>query len=221
MSGDERPPIAQVFAPGQRGLMPISPKETRSPEYARFLIRAQTAPWKRILRVQEIYRWNLQRLKPARTLDIGCGIGRNLVNLDRLSVGIDHNLESVEVARRRGLTALTPDEFRTSPFNEVGAFDSLLLAHVVEHMTRPEACDLISTYLPNLRQGGRLILITPQEAGFKSDASHVQFMDFAALVGLCRDLELETVVRFSFPFPRFAGSIFAYNESVVVGRKSQ
>jgi SAM-dependent methyltransferase len=199
--------------------MPNSIKDTRSPEYARRLMSAETALWKRILHVQAIYRWNLRRLKPGDTLEVGCGIGRNLLHLNSRSVGIDHNPQALEYARRRGLTAITPDQFRASPFNKPDAFDTLLLAHVVEHMTRSEAVQLIATYLPNLKHGGRLILIAPQDAGFKSDGSHVEFMDFAALEGMTRELGLETVARFSFPFPRFVGLVFAYNEFVVVSRK--
>ena len=48
--------------------------------------------WKRILDVQAPYRWNLRRLLGTRrTLDVGCGIGRNLVNLPVGSVGVSRH----------------------------------------------------------------------------------------------------------------------------------
>ena len=53
--------------------------------------------WKKALNVQAPYRWNLRRQRLGRTLDVGCGIGRNLETLDPGSVGVDHNEHSVAV----------------------------------------------------------------------------------------------------------------------------
>ncbi len=194
-------------------------KDTRGPEYATSLVRTQTAPWKRALHVQAIYGWNLRRLAPGRTLEIGCGIGRNLIHLVGHSIGIDHNPQAVAYARARGLPAFTPSEFHGSGFDGGGAFDSLLLAHVAEHMRRDEAVALIRSYLPVLRTGGSLILITPQEAGFRADASHVEFLDFVALAGMSKELNLQLTRQYSFPFPRPAGHLFRYNEFVSLSRK--
>src|SRR5712691_2234266 len=87
---------------------------THGKEYAERLIRLQTAPWKRWLDVQALHRWNLRRLDPGFTLDIGCGIGRNLLHLRGHSVGVDINEHCVRAARARGLTAFTPGELRQS-----------------------------------------------------------------------------------------------------------
>src|SRR5688500_14853765 len=111
---------------------------TRGEDYAARLIRLQTASWKRWLDVQAPFRWNLRRLDPGFTLEIGCGIGRNLLHLMGHSVGVDTNEHCVRVARSRGLTAFTPDEFWNSEYNRPGRFDALLLAHVAEHMTEDQ-----------------------------------------------------------------------------------
>jgi 2-polyprenyl-3-methyl-5-hydroxy-6-metoxy-1,4-benzoquinol methylase len=115
---------------------------------------------------------------------------------------------------------LLPDDFRASSYNSPDGYDSLLVAHVVEHMTLREAIDLIRTYLPNLRPGGRLILITPQEAGFRSDTTHVEFMDFKKLRQIQDALGLALTKEYSFPFPRFVGHLFTYNEFVSLGSKA-
>ena len=128
--------------------------DTRDESYARRLESRGGAWWKRVLNVQAPYRWNLRRQGLGRTLDVGCGIGRNLDPLDPSSVGVDHNASSVEVARRAGHTAMTWEEFKDSEHARPGSFDSLLVAHVVEHMTRPEAAELLKTYLPFVRPGG-------------------------------------------------------------------
>ena len=46
------------------------------------------------------YRLNIKRQHLGRTLDIGCGIGRNMQALSADSLGIDHNAQSVELAKR-------------------------------------------------------------------------------------------------------------------------
>jgi 2-polyprenyl-3-methyl-5-hydroxy-6-metoxy-1,4-benzoquinol methylase len=193
---------------------------THGEDYAERLIRLQTARWKQWLNVQALHRWNLQRLRPGFTLDIGCGIGRNLLHLPGRSVGIDINEHCVRAARARGLIAFTPAEFRGSTeYNRVGRFDSILLAHVAEHMTEDQAVALLAEYEPLVRPGGQLVLISPQEAGFKSDATHVQLMDFSSLRRISTRLGFLPERAFSFPFPRWVGKLFTYNEFVVVGRK--
>ena len=193
---------------------------TRSTDYADRLVRLQTARWKQRLDVQAPFRWNLKRLKPGFLLDVGCGIGRNLLHFPTQGVGVDTNEECVRVARARGLTAFTPAEFHhSSEYNRPGRFDSILFAHVAEHMTEAQVVTLLQEYATLLRTGGQLILITPQEAGFKSDATHVEFMDFPRLNRISERLGLVPDRAFSFPFPRWAGRLFTYNEFVVVSRK--
>jgi 2-polyprenyl-3-methyl-5-hydroxy-6-metoxy-1,4-benzoquinol methylase len=193
---------------------------TRTEEYAARLVRLQTTWWKRWLDVQAPFRWNLRRLDPGFTLDIGCGIGRNLQHLNGQGVGVDTNEHCVRAARTRGLTAFTPDEFRRSTeYNQAGRFDSILLAHVAEHMTEDQVYDLLREYEALLRSGGRLILISPQAAGFRSDSTHVQFMDFARLARISARLGFLPERAYSFPFPRWVGNLFTYNEFVVVSSK--
>lgn len=190
---------------------------TRSEEYSARLQRRQGARWKRWLHVQAPYAWNLRRLRLGFTLDVGCGIGRNLSALD--GVGVDHNRAAVAVARRRGLAAFTPEEFSMSEFSAPGRFDSLLLSHVVEHMAFDEAAALLGRYLVHLSREGRVVMIAPQEAGFRSDDTHVEFMDDSALRSLLEGHRLDVVDEYSFPFFRAAGRYFRYNEFVAVGRR--
>jgi len=194
---------------------------TGGADYTRRLERLGGVWWKRLLDVQRPYRWNLRRLDLGFVLDVGCGVGRNLVNLGGAAagVGVDHNAESVAACVRRGLTAFTPDAFRASAFARPGRFDGLLFAHVVEHMRFAEAQALVEEYLPYLRARGRAVFITPEEAGFASDDTHVEFMDLSALDRLARGAGLAPERAFSFPFPRAAGRFFKYNEFVLAARK--
>ena len=189
---------------------------TARPEYAARLSGLQGARWKQIVDVQAPYRWFLRRLHLGRTLDIGCGVGRNLANLGGNGVGVDHNADAVATCRGRGFTAYTVDEFTASPDAAPASYDALLFAHVVEHMTRADAVDLVRGYLVYLRRPGRVVLITPQERGYASDATHVEFMDLVTLRGIARECGLTVEKAVSFPFPRFAGKAFTYNEFAVV-----
>lgn len=195
-------------------------RDTRGADYAERLETLSEAGWKRWLDVQAPYRWNVRRLGLGYTLDVGCGIGRNLVHLGCHGVGIDHNVRAVEVARRRGCTAFTPDAFAASEYARESAFDGLLCAHVVEHMEFDEAVELIGGHLRFVRPGGIVALIAPQQAGFRADPTHVEYMDLARLRQLLAAHSLTCERAYSFPFPRGVGRVFPHNEFVVVGRRS-
>ena len=190
-------------------------------EYTDYLLAKQTATWKRLLNVQAPYRWNLQQLKLGFVLDIGCGIGRNLINLDGHGVGVDHNPFSIAIARSHGLNAFTTEDFKASAFNVGQSFDSILLSHVAEHLYFDAVVALLRDSLYLLKPQGRLVLITPQELGFKSDSSHVEMMDFEKLNAIAEQLGLQTLKQYSFPFPRFFGYYFIYNEFISVSIKNQ
>jgi SAM-dependent methyltransferase len=192
---------------------------TAGSDYTDRLRRLEGARWKQLLDVQAPYRWNVRRLNLGRTLDVGCGLGRNLAHLNGNGVGVDHNAESVAAARSRGLEAYTVEEFLSSPRAVPGSFDSMLVAHVVEHMQAEDALALIGSYLPYLVPGAQVCFITPQEAGYRSDVTHVRFVDLAGLSVLSRQLGLRVQKGYSFPFPRTFGKVFRYNEFVLVARR--
>lgn len=193
---------------------------TAGQDYADRLSTLSSTWWRRLLPVQAPYRWNLKRMELGRTLDVGCGQGRNLRHLPGGSAGVDHNSALIEACRRSGLSAYTPDEFWADPqLSRASGFDSMLLAHVVEHMHSDQAHDLIAQYLPLVRPGGRVVFICPQERGFASDPTHIEFADIDSLGALARDLHLEPIITRSFPFPRAAGKWFTYNEFNVVAVK--
>lgn len=195
----------------------VPPRSTSTSDYTARLTRLETSGVKRVLPTQAPYRWNLRRLRLGRVLDVGCGLGRNLLNCGPDSVGVDHNAHSVEVCRSRGLTAYTPDELAAAPDCAPGSFDSLLCAHVLEHMDEPLAADVLAQYLPLIKPGGRVVLITPQEAGYKTDATHIRFVDFTGLHTHADKAGIAIDRTYSFPFPRPVGKLFPYNEFVLVG----
>lgn len=200
---------------------PPLPADTTTDEYARRLEGAVALTgWRRYVDPQIPYRWNIRRLQLGRVLDVGCGVGRNLAHLDGNGVGVDHNPTSVNLARQRGLVAYTPDEFARSPQAVAGSFDTLLCAHVLEHLDETDARALLTDYLPFVRPGGRVVAICPQQRGQASDPTHLTFFDPATLQALLTSVGLVVQSTRSFPLPAAAGRWFTHNETIVVTRQS-
>jgi 2-polyprenyl-3-methyl-5-hydroxy-6-metoxy-1,4-benzoquinol methylase len=194
-------------------------RDTRGGEYTNRLLQRTSKRWKLWLNVQAPYRWNLRRRHLGATLDVGCGIGRNLVALDAGSIGVDHNPTSVAVAREAGLTALTVDEWQSRAHEHTEHFDSILIAHVIEHLGREDARQLIRNYLPALKRGGKVFMICPQERGYASDETHVTWTTGEHLIELAQECGLLPEECKSFPFPRPVGRWFVYNEFTVMATK--
>lgn len=190
--------------------------DTASSAYTQRLSQLQSARWKSL--VPNPYRWWLRRLDLGFVLDIGCGLGRSLKYLDGSGVGIDHNEEFVQACLDDGLRAFTPEGFRGSEFDRAGRFDAMIVMHVLEHLQEGQADQMLASYLPLVRPGGRVVLVTPQERGYASDPTHTIFVDGDALVDLCRRHGLDVDRWRSFPFPRWAGKGWIYNEFSVVAR---
>ncbi len=133
---------------------------------------------------------------------------------------MDHNATAVDEARRQGLTAMTGEEFHASDQATPESFDGLLLAHVIEHMDAASGAALLEEYLPFLRGGGKVSLVCPQERGYASDPTHVRFVTGEDLEAMARAAGLVPEGWFSFPFPRFAGRAFLYNEFLPHGHQA-
>lgn len=194
-------------------------RDTRGEDYAKRLLDKETARWKQVLNVQAPYQWNLRRHELGRTLDVGCGIGRNLKTLGAGSLGVDHNETSIKIARERGLNALTVEEWEKSELRVPESFDGMLIAHVIEHMPPEMGESVVRDYLPYLKPGGKVLFICPQERGYASDPTHVRWTTGEDLMDLSTALGLRPEKWSSFPLPRFSGKAFVYNEFNVVATK--
>lgn len=196
--------------------------DTTSAEYTDYLVGMQEQRLKRLIEPVNPYRWNIRRLCKGRVLDVGCGIGRNLRYLNRPdAVGVDHNEHSVAVVNAAGGHACVPDTFHRDFGADREQFDTIVIAHVLEHLEMPDANGLLEEYLPYLKKGGRVVVMCPQERGFAADVTHITYFDTKGLTDLLEDKGLKVTKAASFPFPAFMGGLFIYNEHVVVAVKSE
>jgi SAM-dependent methyltransferase len=189
---------------------------TGDAEYADRLDRLQQARWKRF--VPNPYRWYLRHLRLGRVLELGCGVGRVLRYLEPHAVGVDHNAAAVAKCRAAGLRAFSPKDFDMSP-EATSPFDALVMAHLLEHLDEGDVDALVARYLRFVRPGGRIVIITPQERGQRSDPTHLRVVDHNVASAMCTRLGLRVVTSRSFPLPRFAGRWFIYNEFVTIALK--
>jgi len=194
-------------------------QDTKDASYTSRSIRLQSASWKSFIRPFDPYKFHLRSLRPGFMLEVGCGIGRNLGFVNGNGVGIDHNQSSVDHCRKLGFQAFSGEEFMTSKFASPGTFDSILLSHILEHMDHVARVELLKTYLPLLKPRGKVILITPQEKGQASDPTHIEMVGFEEQAALGQAFELKMLKSYSFPFLRFMGKYFIYNEFVSIWLK--
>ena len=75
------------------------------------------------------------------------------------------------------------------------------------------------SYLPFLKSGGKVFMVCPQERGYASDPTHVQWTTGEDLAALARRVGLVPNRPGSFPFSRRLGKAFVYNEFTLLAIK--
>ncbi|MFU8803283.1 MAG: class I SAM-dependent methyltransferase [Bradymonadaceae bacterium] len=99
-------------------------------------------------------------MKPGRLLDVGCGSGAYLRDMEALGwqvAGVDISPEAIKCATRDGYNAKVGTLF--SAHLEEESFDLITMWHVLEHFHRP--VDMLRRAHDILRPNGRLILAVP------------------------------------------------------------
>lgn len=193
--------------------------KTNSITYTQRLVQIQGGFIKKLLWPVNPYKWNIRRACKGTVLDIGCGIGRNLKYLkNKQNVGVDHNAGSVEICRQDGFEACVPDEFHSMFAHR--KFQTLLLSHVIEHLTLDQTHSMLEEYLPYMDVDSRLVIICPQQRGFASDETHVTYFHEKNIRDLLVRFLFKKILYKSFPLPKFFGKLFIYNEHVVVAQLS-
>lgn len=142
----------------------------------------------------------LQNERSTVIADLSCGEGEFLSLVQSMgytnAIGISSSAESVEKARQRGLKA-TEEGFLDHLANHPGAYDFILLPHVVEHLGKEEFLRCVQLVREALKVGGRAVFLAPNAASpmglmsAVSDFTHEMLLTASSLaqVGTAAGLE--------------------------------
>lgn len=124
-----------------------------------YLLKHPRALLTRILpKVPAIPSW----VKRGRMLDVGCGTGETLVQLQDLGwsvYGLDIDKNAVRLANRRGLANVSYGSWEDVEKYPDKFFDAIRLYHVIEHLDDPVGC--LKLIRRKLKDGGELLIGTP------------------------------------------------------------
>jgi SAM-dependent methyltransferase len=186
--------------------------------YAQRLYSISNKKWKRSLKLLNPYRLHIRYLIKGSCLDVGAGFGRNLGYLNNpANHGIEPNPALRRLSQVLGHSVVSAIE-ASSKF-EYESFDNLLFSHVLEHLTPEQHLGILDQYLPYLKSGGRVVVLIPQEAGFKHDSDHKFFWTPEFMAEYLSDHSLILQKIGSFPLPSIFSRIFIYNEWFLVAAK--
>lgn len=118
---------------------------------------------------------------PGPVVDLGCGRGELLSLLAEAGVpcwGVDHTPEMVATARARGVDVREEALVAHLESLEAESLGGIFMAHVIEHLPRPDVLRVIALAASRLRPDGRFVIETlnPQclfaHAPFTMDLTH-------------------------------------------------
>jgi len=114
---------------------------------------------------RRLLRRPLDRMPPGVALEIGCGDGSFLVQLQAAGwevTGVDSDPLAAQAALDKHGITVQVGFFEECRFPEE-SFDLIVMNHVIEHVVDPVA--LLSRCAHLLREGGALLMVTPNGAG--------------------------------------------------------
>jgi SAM-dependent methyltransferase len=140
--------------------------------------------------------------KPLRALDIGCGTGYLLEDLQRYPmdgevVGIDISHYALQFCQQRGANSLAIASATQVPFS-TASFDLIICIDTIQHLT-PSGADLVAVkeFARLLRPGGLLYLRTNSALGHRPldgvDPDQYRRYRLAEVVSLITQADMQTL----------------------------
>lgn len=143
--------------------MPSNFEQSQKNEFDQFFLTADV-PDNRALRIElEMLLGFMGDLAEKRVLDLGCGVGRNGIQIARYAAEVvGYDLSEVAVARANETAqqhGVTNFRAEVNNFSDVGEerFDVVLCVNMLHHANSPQA--ILNSISNVLRPGGRLIIL--------------------------------------------------------------
>ncbi len=189
-------------------------------KYATEQLRRSTHPVRKF--VKGFYLRNILKHIQGATLDFGCGAGQLLEKLPPGSMGLELNPYLVDELQAKGLKVHQSSgeliDFELAQFPD-GSFKTLVISHVLEHLTDPIAA--LRSLLGACRRLGvdRVIIVVPGARGYSSDSTHKTFIN-KPYIDQKMGPEFEGYKKsnlyfFPGPWEKF-GNHFIFNEMIVI-----
>lgn len=136
-------------------------------------------------------------------LDLGCGSGvfLELVRAEkRTGRGVELADEAVQIARGKGLDVVQDDALHFLSLQPPAAYSAIYCAHLIEHLTYPDASRLLDECFRVVAPRGRLIVITPNPVSldvisetFWLDPTHIRPYPLPLLERMMRRAGLDLI----------------------------
>lgn len=112
----------------------------------------------------------LPKDKKASIVELGCGNGGLVYWLQSMGYenasGMDASHEQVEYAKNLGVKNITQGNLIEFLHGKSEAYDVIFLRDVLEHFNKNEILDILDMAHKSLKNGGALVIQTPNSAGF-------------------------------------------------------
>jgi predicted TPR repeat methyltransferase len=104
--------------------------------------------------------------RDARILDIGCGLGQFLGEMNKLgytnTLGIDISDESIKACTEKGINVKKIEDVVSFSKSNTEKFDFITMSHVLEHIDKDKIIDtLITIKTALLKEGGAFVVMIP------------------------------------------------------------
>ncbi|GAB2821435.1 class I SAM-dependent methyltransferase [Ferruginibacter profundus] len=119
--------------------------------------------------------------KEANILDIGCGLGQYLNEVNKLgykkTLGIDISDESIKACKDKGINVLKIEDVISFSKSITEKFDFITMSHVLEHVDKDKIIDtLIAIKTSLLKPGGAFVVMIPN--GQSNTGGYWMYEDF-------------------------------------------
>ncbi|HET6512862.1 MAG TPA: class I SAM-dependent methyltransferase [Candidatus Kapabacteria bacterium] len=146
--------------------------------------------------------------KNAAILDLGCGPGRTMLFMKSKGftnvTGVDISEEQTEIARRRGLNAITAD-VKDHLVQHSNEYDMIIMIDVVEHFSKAELIELFKLIHYSLKKGGIVIYQTVNGEGMYptqimyGDLTHMTYLTAGSSEQLLRATGFDRITAVGTP----------------------